>query len=106
MRKSKVTVKSLREDLKNLQAQFDAYMAKARAYALENSRLSNRRALMTIEPTTDKGLVNGITIAELVMLVNLNDAQGETTLLETTNNKKNLSVIARKRLAITPIELL
>ena len=106
MRKPTATVKSLREELKNLQASFDVYKEKARAYILENSRISNRRALMTIEPVTDKGLVNGITISELVMLVNLNEGTGERTFLETTNNKKNLLVVAQKRSAIAPIELL
>lgn len=106
MRKPKATVKSLREELKTLQVQFDTYKAKARAYILDNSRITNRRALMTIEPANEKGQINGMTIPELVMLVNLNNANNEATLLETVNNGKNLFVVAKRRPASTPIELL
>lgn len=61
-----------------LQQDYEAFRQKVRVYVLEVNRVSNSRNLMTIEPATDKGLINGMTIPELVMLVNLNEALEKT----------------------------
>jgi hypothetical protein len=106
MKKTKVTVKSLREELKNVQENFDVYREKTRAYIFENASLGNRRRLMSITPANEKGMINGMTIPELVMLVNLNEGTGEVVLLETENNKKDLVVIAKKKGPRTPVDLL
>jgi hypothetical protein len=103
MRKPKATVKSLREELKNLQAQFDVYKEKTRAFVLAIK--TEPRPLMTIEPANNKGMINGLTIPEQVMLVNLNNNTGETTFLQTTNNGKDLFVVAKKNVS-TPWGLL
>lgn len=65
-----------------------------------------RRPLMTIEPSNKDGHINGMTIPELVMLVNLNNNTDEETVLETVNDNKNLLVVARKKLPRVPWELL
>ena len=89
-----------------LQQDYEAFRQKVRVYVLEVNRVSNSRSLMTIEPATDKGLINGMTIPELVMLVNLNEGTGEETILQTSWDKKRLLVVARKKLPRTPMELL
>jgi hypothetical protein len=106
MRKPKATVKSLREELKNLQAQFDVYREKTRAYIFESSSISNVRGLMTVEPANNKGLINGLTIPELVLMVNLLEGTGEIAVLSTSYDKKNLTISAKKKGPRTPVELL
>ncbi len=106
MRKPKATVKSLRAEMKLLQAHFDTFKENARAYVLAVGNNGGRRALMTITPANENGMVNGITIPELVMLVNLNNSFGENVLLETTNNNKNLLIVAKKKNPAIPWLLL
>lgn len=106
MRKPKATVKSLREELKNLQAEYEVYKQKVRAHLFAVSPMVNRRALMDIEPANAKGMINGMTIPELVMLVNLSESTDEIVILETVNNKKDLRVIAKKKQPRLPLELL
>jgi len=106
MKKPKVTVKSLRVELNNAQKRFDEFRSKVRAYVLEVNNQSKRRPLMTIEPANAKGQINGLTIPELVMLVNLSEGTGEFITLETTDENKNLKVVATKKLPRTPWELL
>ena len=104
MRKPKATVKTLRAELKTLQAQFDKHKENTRAFILA-AKTANRD-LMTIEPANDKGMINGLTIPELVMLVNLSEGTGEFITLRTINNKRDLVVMAHKNLPPTPWELL
>ena len=68
--------------------------------------VSSKRRLMSIAPSNEKGLINGLTIPELVMLVNLSEGTGETIVLETENNKHDLLVIAKKNSPRVPWELL
>jgi hypothetical protein len=100
MSKPKATVHSLRKELEAQAAVHEAYKARARAYVLATSSDSSRRALMTIDPVTKDGKVNGITIAELIMLVNLAEGTGEQVILETTYDKQRLFVVAKKKLCI------
>ena len=88
-----------------LQQDYEAFRQKVRVYVLEVNRVSNSRNLMTIEPATDKGLINGMTIPELVMLVNLSEGTGEKIILETENNKRDLLIVAKKTVP-TPWKLL
>ena len=104
MRKPKATVKTLRTELKALQAQFDKHKDNTRAFILAAKTAT--RGLMTIEPANDKGMINGLTIPELVMLVNLSEGTGEFITLRTINNKRDLVVMAKKNLPPTPWELL
>ena len=104
MRKPKATVKTLRAELKALQAQFDKHKDNTRAFILA-AKTANRD-LMTIEPANGKGMINGLTIPELVMLVNLSEGTGEFITLRTINNKRDLVVMAKKNLPPTPWELL
>ena len=109
MRKPKATVKTLRAELKALQAQFDKHKDNTRAFILA-AKTANRD-LMTItsissEPADGKGMINGLTIPELVMLVNLSEGTGEFITLRTINNKRDLVVMAKKNLPPTPWELL
>ena len=83
-----------------LQQDYEAFRAKARAYALATGGNANRRRLMSIAPANDKGLINGLTIPELVMLVNLSEGTGEQIILETENNKKDLLVVAKKTVSV------
>ena len=106
MRKPKATVKSLRADIAALNARHDKFRADVRAYVLAISSVSNSRRLMSIAPSNEKGLINGLTIPELVMLVNLSEGTGEIITLETENNKHDLLVIAKKKNPRTPWELL
>ena len=103
MRKPKATVKTLRTELKALQAQFDKHKENTRAFLAAKTA---NRDLMTIEPANDKGMINGLTIPELVMLVNLSEGTGEFITLRTINNKRDLVVMAKKNLPPTPWELL
>ncbi len=106
MKKPKVTIKSLREEVKNLQENFTKYQQTARAYIFANNSFSNRRQLMQIKIVTDKGTINAMSIAELVLLVNLNNGTGENTVLETTNNAQELVVIAKRKGPSIPAGLL
>lgn len=105
MKKPKVTIKTKNEEIKKLQENYKRMVENARAYALAASSQSNRRELMTIEPANENGMINGITIPELIMLVNLNST-GEETLLETSYDHKTLLIIARKRAPRVPMGLL
>jgi hypothetical protein len=80
-----------------LQKDYEAFRNEARAYALAVVSNSSKRRLMSITPANDKGLINGMTIPELVMLVNLTEGTGEQIILETENNKKDLLVLAKKK---------
>src|ERR1017187_2647159 len=103
MKKSKApSAKKLHE---GLQKYFEEYRAKVRAYTLAVGSNSGRRRLMSIAPANEKGLINGLTIPELVMLVNLSDGTGEQIILETENNKKDLLIVAKKFVP-TPWDLL
>lgn len=106
MRKPKATVNSLRADIAALNARHDKFRADVRAYVLAISSVSNSRRLMSIAPSNEKGLINGLTIPELVMLVNLSEGTGEIITLETENNKHDLLVVAKKKNPRTPWELL
>lgn len=106
MKKPKVTIASLRVELMNLKADYQAYREKARAYIFATNSFSNRRQLMQIKTITEKGTVNAMSIAELVMLVNLNNGTGENTVLETTNGAQELVVIAKRKGPSIPAGLL
>ena len=109
MKKTKLTRKlTLKETQKlheGLQKYFEEYRAKVRAYTLAVGSNSSKRRLMSIEPSNVKGLINGLTIPELVMLVNLSEGTGEQIILETENNKRDLLIVAKKFVP-TPWELL
>ena len=98
-------MKSLKEELAFAMLKHESFRAKARAYILELGNVSNQRALMTITPANEKGMINGVTIPELVMLANLNSNTGEETILKTVDNGKNLMLIAKKAPRV-PWELL
>jgi hypothetical protein len=104
MRKPKATVKTLRAELKTLQAVLDKRTETFRAFVFAVKTAG--RTLFTIAPANDKGMINGLTIPELVMLVNLKQNEGEYITLRTTNNKRDLVVTAQKNLPPTPWELL
>ncbi len=108
MKKPKATVRSLREELKNLQARQEVFHNNVRAYVLQVNNQSGRRPLMSIEPVTSKGTINGITISELIMLVKLADGTRETVSLETTQQAgvDCLYVVAKKKAPRVPMELL
>ena len=106
MKKPKVTIKTKNEEIKKLQEDYKRMVENARAFASAASSHSNRRALMTIKPANENGTINGLTIPELIMLVNLNSNTGEETLLETSYDHKELLVIAKKRAPRVPMELL
>ncbi len=97
MKKPKVTIKTVKALYEGLQKDYADYREKVRAHILAESSISNRRALMTIVPANEKGMINGMTIPELVLLVNLNSGNGESTILETTNEGKNLVIIAKRK---------
>ena len=99
MRKPKATVKSLRADIAALNARHDKFRADVRAYVLASSSVSNVRDLMTITPANEKGMINGLTIPELVMLVNLSEGTDEVVQLRTINNHRDLVLTAKKRVA-------
>jgi hypothetical protein len=98
------TVKSLREDLKNLQAEFDIYKQRVREFIMPLGSITSRK-LMTVTPANEKGMINGLTIPELVMLANLQDAEGRKVVLETTNQNKELLILSVPKTR-TPLELL
>jgi hypothetical protein len=104
MRKPKATVKTLRAELKALQAVLDKRTETFRAFVFAVKTAG--RTLFTIAPANDKGMINGMTIPELIMLVNLKENEGEYITLRTTSNKQDLVVIAQKNLPSTPWELL
>jgi hypothetical protein len=104
--KPAASVKSLRLDLKVLQSKFDEYHRRVTNYSLEINTLPLQRRLMSIEPANVEGRINGLTIPELVMLVNLSEGTGECIVLETENNKRDLLVIASKKAPRVPMELL
>ena len=106
MRKPKATTKSLKAEIQKMQEEHLKFREKVRAYILAACSTGSRRPLMTIEPANKEGKINGMTIPELVMLVNLSKATFETVLLETTNQEKDLYVVAKKQLPSTPWELL
>ena len=100
MKKAKLTRKlTLKETQKlheGLQKYFEEYRAKVRAYTLAVGSNASKRRLMSITPANDKGLINGMTIPELVLMVNLSAGTGEQIILETENNKRDLLVLAKK----------
>jgi hypothetical protein len=104
MKKPKVTNKTVKALHEALQLDYAAFRAKVRAYILANGSYSNRRQLMTINPVTEKGLVNAMSIAELILLVNLSNGTDENILLETSGN--DLVVIAKRKPTRVPMELL
>jgi hypothetical protein len=95
---------SLKKLYEGLQKDYASYRETVRAYIMAVNSVSARRNLMTIEPANEKGMINGLTIPELVMLVNLCEGTGEYIVLETVDNKKNLRVVAKKK-QIIPFEL-
>jgi hypothetical protein len=108
MRKPKVTIRSVKKLHEGLQQDYAAFRQKSREYVLAVSSGANRRPLATINPVTTKGLVNGITIAELILMVKMVDGTGENLLLETTNvdGVDCLYVVAKKKAPRVPMELL
>ena len=103
MKKSKgPSAKKLYE---GLQKHYEEYRNMARAFATAVGDLTNRRRLMSIAPANEKGMINGLTIPELVMLVNLSEGTGEKIILETENNKRDLLIVAKKTVP-TPWKLL
>jgi hypothetical protein len=106
MRKPKATVKTLKAELAATVAAHELYKQKVREYVLATNSFSNRRQLMVIVPANEKGMINGLTIPELVLLVNLSNGTGEQVILETENNGHDLLIIAKKKNPRTPYELL
>lgn len=104
MKKPKVTIKTVKALYEGLQEDYETFRAKARAYILANGSYSNRRSLMTINPVTEKGLVNAMSIAELILLVNLSNGTDENILLETSGN--DLVVIAKRKPTSIPKDIL
>ena len=96
MKRPRVTVKSVQKLHEGLQKYFEEYRAKVRAYTLAVGSNASKRRLMSITPANDKGLINGMTIPELVLMVNLSAGTGEQIILETENNKRDLLVLAKK----------
>src|ERR1039458_748725 len=104
MKKPKVTIKTVKALYEGLQEDYETFRAKVRAYILANGSYSNRRSLMTINPVTEKGLVNAMSIAELILLVNLSNGTDENILLETSGN--DLVVIAKRKPTSIPKDIL
>jgi hypothetical protein len=98
--------KNLRKEFKELKEKYKSMCNSARAYILSTRSVGNRRELMTVAPCNDKGMINGLTIPELVMLVNLTAGTNEHIILETTNDKRNLLVVAKKNPMPIPYEFL
>ena len=88
-----------------LQKDYEAFRNTVRAYALAVGGVDSRRRLMSIAPANEKGMINGMTIPELVMLVNLSAGTGEQIILETEDNKRDLLIVAKKFVP-TPWDLL
>ena len=103
MKKPKATIRSKNKEIEVLTQQFADFKLKVRAFVLATH--TNGRQLMTIEPANDKGMINGMTIPELVLLVNLTETTGEVIQLRTSNDRHDLVVTAKKRVA-TPWELM
>jgi len=87
---------SLKKLYEGIKKDYADYKEKVRAYIMAERSLSNSRPLMTIAPANDKGLINGLTIPELVLLVNLSRSNGEYVVLGTVNDGKNLQIVAKK----------
>lgn len=82
---------STRAKLKQVQNELSDFREKAKAliYTLVHPKT---RLLMSIVPTDTQGRINGITIPELIMLVNLNRGTNERIILEVED--KTLKVYA------------
>ena len=103
MKKPKATTRSKNKEIEVLKQQFADFKLKVRAFVLATQ--THGRDLMTIEPANNKGMINGMTIPELVLLVNLTEGTDEVVQLRTVNNHRDLVLTARKRVA-TPWEMM
>ena len=102
-KKPAVTVKSLRKEMKLAEDKLVLFKDKVRAFILASQTIN--RDLMTIEPSNKAGMINGLTIPELITLVNLSANTGEVIQLRTINDGHDLVVSTRERV-VTPWELL
>jgi hypothetical protein len=92
-----------KETLKSVKAAFYTYAENAKKfmYTLQNP---TRRALLTVEAADAQGKLNGMTVVELLTIVNLTDATGERVYL--TANGKTITAWAEARAPRAPLELL
>jgi hypothetical protein len=91
-------IPSLRTQLNKAKQELTDFRAKTKEliYTLAYPKI---RKLMTIDPATEDGKINGITIPELVMLINLNKASGERIVL-CTEGKSVLFIAEAVRPAV------
>jgi hypothetical protein len=70
-------------------------------YTLQNPP---HRALLSVDAADAQGKLNGMTIVELLLIVNLTDAQGERVYLKASG--KTITAVAEKKAPRAPMELL
>jgi|SRR5271166_3246102 len=84
---------SLKKLYAGLQKDYEAFRVLAKDY-IRNTRYPQRRALLTVEATTEDGKLNGMTIVELLTVANLTQNTGERVYLQACG--KTITMFAEK----------
>ncbi|MGA2886073.1 MAG: hypothetical protein ABSE80_13130 [Halobacteriota archaeon] len=95
-------MRTKKETLKSVKAEFEKFKEDARN-ALGSYRFPSTRALLTVEAADAQGRLNGMTVVELITVVQLTKNTGERVYI--TAQGKTITLFAEKP-AVTPMEML
>ena len=95
-------MRTKKETLKSVKAEFEKFKEDARN-ALRSYRFPSTRALLTVEAADAQGRLNGMTVVELITVVQLTKNTGERVYI--TAQDKTITLFAEKP-AVTPMEML
>ena len=92
-----------KETVKAVKLAYSKYVEAAQKfmYTLQNPP---HRALLSVDAVDAQGKLNGMTIVELLTIVNLTDATGERVYLKA--NGKTITAVAESKAPRAPMELL
>ena len=95
-------MRTKKETLKSVKAEFEKFKEDARN-ALGRYRFTSTRAQLTVEAADAQGRLNGMTVVELITVVQLTKNTGERVYI--TAQGKTITLFAEKP-AVTPMEML
>ena len=88
--------------VKSVTAAFEAFKVLAKDY-IRSQRYPDSRALLSVEAADATGRLNGMTIVELITVVQLTEGTHERVFITVQN--KTITLWAEKRVALPPFEL-
>ena len=95
-------MRTKKDTLKSVKAEFEKFKEDDRN-ALRSYRFPSTRALLTVEAADAQGRLNGMTVVELITVVQLTKNTGERVYI--TAQGKTITLFAEKP-AVTPMEML